>query len=322
MATFRSDGAYSDGRRPDGVTFGTDREDALRRDFTINGMFYDPFGNLLIDFVGGRADLEAKVIRTIGDPDARFLEDHLRMLRAVRFASRLGFEIETATMRAIQLLPHRLQDISAERIWMELELILADSNRTRGWSLLVETGLRDHLCARWPTNAVHDAAIAIRLNAIPEVAPATLGLAAVLADKDLDAVSRTCRRLKMKNHDAEATRWLIRSLPALHDESSLELADLKMLMAKPIWPALLNLFRGDLVAKGLPIDRHSRLSLRAGAIDEWAPTPFVAGDDLISMGMQPGPLMGQLLQNLYRRQLNETIRGKHEAMVAAQKELG
>lgn len=322
VATFRSDGGYSDGRRPDDVTFGTDREDALRRDFTINGMFHDPFGDLLLDFVGGRADLDAGVVRAIGDPDARFLEDHLRMLRAVRFASRLGFEIESGTMQAIQLLPHRLRDISAERVWMELGTILSDPSRVRGWALLAETGLRDHLCALWPAVASRDAAIAARLGALRDrPIPAALGLAAALADEDSGAVRRTCRRLKMKNDDAKATEWMVRSLPALHGDP-LELADLKTLMAEPMWPELLSLFRGDLLAKGLPIDRHSRLSDRAGAIDEWAPAPFVTGDDLVAMGMDSGPPMGRLLRDIYRGQLNETVRTRRDAMAMARAIIG
>ncbi|MCH7994391.1 MAG: CCA tRNA nucleotidyltransferase, partial [Planctomycetes bacterium] len=121
VATFRSDGTYSDGRHPDTVVFGTDVEDARRRDFTINGLFFDPIEERVIDHVDGRRDLEAGVIRTIGEPEARFAEDHLRMLRAIRFAARLGFVIEPRTMAAIKCLAQRLGDISTERVWLELE---------------------------------------------------------------------------------------------------------------------------------------------------------------------------------------------------------
>jgi hypothetical protein len=142
VATYRSDGTYSDGRRPDQVEFGSREEDAQRRDFTINGMFFDPLTEAVIDHVGGRADLDARLIRTIGAPEDRFAEDHLRMLRAVRFAARLGFDVEPPTMTAIQQHAAKLTAISAERIWSELEKILTGAARARGWRLLCEANLR------------------------------------------------------------------------------------------------------------------------------------------------------------------------------------
>ena len=138
VATFRADGTYSDGRHPDQVTFGTEQEDAARRDFTVNGMFCDPAEERIIDHVGGREDLEAGVIRTIGVPAERFAEDHLRMLRAVRFASTLGFELAPETLAAIRQHAPKLELISAERIWQELVQILVGSARARGWTLLLD----------------------------------------------------------------------------------------------------------------------------------------------------------------------------------------
>src|SRR6266404_2812348 len=141
VATFRSDGAYLDGRRPVEVHFATAEEDAARRDFTINGMFFDPEKEEVIDFVGGRADLERKLIRAIGDPAQRFAEDRLRVLRAVRFATVLGFEIDPATWDAVRASAASINEISAERIREELVRIFLSPNRARGWDLLDASGL-------------------------------------------------------------------------------------------------------------------------------------------------------------------------------------
>jgi poly(A) polymerase len=141
VATFRSDGAYIDGRRPTEVTFATAEEDAARRDFTINGMFFDPTEEKVIDFVGGRADLDARVIRAIGDPTQRFAEDRLRMLRAVRFATTLDFQIDEATWNALVDASPTISEISAERIREELVRIFLSPHRARGWDLLDASGL-------------------------------------------------------------------------------------------------------------------------------------------------------------------------------------
>src|SRR5579883_612390 len=141
VATFRSDVAYSDGRRPDAVVFASAREDALRRDFTINGMFFDPLENRLIDYVGGQDDLRARLLRAIGDPARRVEEEKLRMLRAVRLAARFDLEIEPATAASIRTLAPRITVVSAERIAEELRKLLVDPHRARGMRLFMDLGL-------------------------------------------------------------------------------------------------------------------------------------------------------------------------------------
>src|SRR5207253_3745413 len=141
VATFRSDGAYSDGRHPDAVVFSSAREDALRRDFTINGMFFDPIDNQLIDYVGGQEDLQAKLLRAIGDPTARFAEDKLRLLRAVRFATRFDLALDPATEQAIRAMADQVTVVSAERIAEELRRLIVYPQRSRGVNLLYQTGL-------------------------------------------------------------------------------------------------------------------------------------------------------------------------------------
>jgi len=310
VATFRSDGPYSDGRHPDAVTFGTDVEDARRRDFTINGLFLDPLDDRVIDYVGGRDDLTAGVIRTIGDPDQRFAEDHLRMLRAVRLAARLGFAIEPRTAQAIERLAPHLAAISPERIWQELEEILTAPTRIVGWSLLVQLGLCDHLVSGLRADRRPDSPVHRRLAALShEPIDSALALATLLCDGTPDAAEDTCRGLRLSNRLTQAVVWLVRSLPTVRDDAGLELADLKMLMAEPTWPFLLELLRVDRRAAGCDSSGYDCIRARAEAIDpnDVAPPPLLSGDDLAAMGLSPGPRFGEILKTVYREQLNETI---------------
>lgn len=317
VATFRADGTYSDGRHPDEVTFGSEVEDAKRRDFTINGMFLDPVEDRVIDHVGGRADLDARIIRTIGDPERRFAEDHLRMLRAVRFASRLGFAIAASTLRAIEHHCRQLETISAERVWMELGAILTAPSRAAGWTLLCRTGLRAHLSKKWTADAREDAASGRRLALLPDepIAP-QLALATVLYLRPSSDVGSVCRALRLSNQQSKAVLWLVRSLPLVRDESSLELADLKLLLAGAGWEQLLELLRIDLGTADADLTIYDRIRERTSAIPpaDVAPTPLLNGDDLTALGITPGPEFGELLTALYRAQLNEQISTREDAM--------
>ncbi|UCC31243.1 MAG: CCA tRNA nucleotidyltransferase [Phycisphaerales bacterium] len=325
VATFRSDGPYTDGRHPDAVTFGTDVEDARRRDFTINGLFFDPIDERVIDYVDGRSDLEAGVIRTIGDPHRRFAEDHLRMLRAVRFAARLGFEIEPGTAEAIKRLASHLESISTERVWTELEMILTDPTRVQGWTLLMETGLRGHLTPTWPPMRDEDMATQNRLGALPHrPVSAGLALAAALCGRRPDDAGNVCRALRLSNRLSKAVVWMVRSLPAVHKEHSLEIADFKLLMAEESWPDLLELLRGELAGTGADLGPYERVRDRAAAIPAASvtPPPLVTGDDLCDMGMSPGRRIGEILEAIYRAQLNEHITDREQAVTMARKLMG
>ncbi len=322
VATFRSDGVYSDGRRPDDVTFGTDREDALRRDFTINGMFLDTTTDTVIDYVGGRTDLEAGTIRTIGDARERLGEDHLRMLRAIRFAARLGFQIEPQTAAAISELAPRLAGISPERIWIELGAILTNVHRDKGWRLLTALGLADHLAAGWTTPPeLHDLIVA-RLGALGGggIDP-TLGMAALLCDHTADVVRIICTALRQSNREVSATGWLVASLPMARLGPQLELADLKALMAHGRWSDLTTLLRADLVARDEPVETYDRLVDRAQAIPaaSIAPPPLLDGNALAGLGCRPGPRFGLILRDVYRAQRNDRISTTDEAVSLAKK---
>ncbi|MEK7711214.1 MAG: CCA tRNA nucleotidyltransferase [Planctomycetota bacterium] len=325
VATFRADGRYSDGRHPDEVTFGTELDDARRRDFTVNGLFLDPAADRLIDHVGGRDDLATRTIRTIGNPEQRFAEDHLRMLRAVRLAARLDFRIEAATADAIRRLAPHLSAISPERIWMELEQILTEPTRTAGWSLLLALGLRAHLSSSWPTNAARDALVGQRLASLPDQAvDAPLALAAALTDLSLPGAREVCRSFRLSNRMTNRTKRLLRSLTAVYNAAALELADFKTLLANEDWTSLLDLLRADLAARGHdpgPVDEALR---RAAAIapQDVAPPPLLTGDDLATLGVSPGPIMGDVLRGLYRAQLNEEVKTLNDAMCFVKARLG
>src|SRR6185436_7835857 len=194
VATFRSDDAYLDGRRPSRVHFGSAREDALRRDFTINGLYLDPLDGRVVDFVEGRADLRAGVVRAIGDAGARIAEDRLRMLRAIRFAARLGFTIEPATRTAIQAAAATINDIAPERIGEEIVKILTEGGAQQGFELLRDTGLLEPVLpeiARMqgvgqspdhhPEGDVFVHTLLL-LSQLPAGAPETLALGALLHD--------------------------------------------------------------------------------------------------------------------------------------------
>lgn len=320
VATFRADGPYSDGRHPDHVVFGTEVQDALRRDFTINGLFYDPAVDQVIDYVGGQEDLRAGVIRTIGDAALRFAEDHLRMLRAVRFAARFGFRLESATFMEIQRLAARLEGISAERIWKELAAMLTAPTRGAAWRLLVETGLMVHLTAVWKPKAMEMEAIARRLGALPaEPVAAELVLAVLLAGGEAAQVEAVGRALRLSVPLMRNAAWLVGSLAKARRAATLSLADFKRLMAHAHWANLGWLLRADLTAQGLGPEAYEALASRGAAIpaERVAPPPLLTGDDLMALGAQPGRRLGEVLEALYTAQLNEDLGRRDEAVTLA-----
>ncbi|HNQ21967.1 MAG TPA: CCA tRNA nucleotidyltransferase [Phycisphaerae bacterium] len=322
VATFRSEGTYSDGRHPDEIRFGTEVEDAARRDFTINGLFYDPVAERVIDHVGGTADIEAGVVRTIGVPEQRFAEDHLRMLRAVRFAATLGFAIAPTTMDAIRRHAPKLRAISVERIWQELEQILTDPSRARGWGLLIEVGLRPHLVSQWEPLTGEDWSVPRRLAALPDgVISGTLGLAAAVSARGPTQAKKIARTLRLSNREIQEIVWLVASLPQARAADTLELADLKLLRSQPGWDDLVALLAADLKAKEADAGPCRELCRRAAAIAPEAvnPPPLLSGHDLAALGLSEGPTVGPILGHLRRAQLNEEIRDRAEAECLARR---
>ncbi|MCE5325600.1 MAG: CCA tRNA nucleotidyltransferase [Planctomycetaceae bacterium] len=320
VTTFRSDASYSDGRRPDAVTFTTAQEDAQRRDFTINGMFYDPLKAALIDYVGGRGDLEAKIIRTIGRPEERFGEDYLRMLRAARFSVRLGFAIERKTAAAIRELAEKITAISGERIFEELSKMLARASAAEAIDLLIDLNLAQHI---FPAELMADesrlARARQRLAKVAGKKNHTLALAALLAETPAPAIRACVRRWGASNELRDELSYLAARLDGWQKAANMQLADFKFLIGSPYWPHLQALWRAQEELATSKSEQTKRITQRAAAIDPEAicPPALVTGADLHALGVTDGPTMGKLLRRLYEAQLNEQFFTREAALAEA-----
>ncbi|HKQ50265.1 MAG TPA: CCA tRNA nucleotidyltransferase [Phycisphaerae bacterium] len=321
VATFRRDVNYQDGRHPTAVQFTDAREDAIRRDFTINGMFYDPIKREVVDYVEGRADLKKKVVRAIGDPAQRFAEDHLRLLRAIRFAGRLDFEIDPATWAAIRANAPKIIDISPERIREELDAMLSHPSRARAFRLIVESGLLPHLWPRAKDIAASTLMSRDILAALPAEASFDLALTAILHTLRPFEAGEVCDNLRCSNQTKRTVSWLLAHLTDLDEPKRVTLADLKLLMADPAFPDLLRLLAARLEAAGLPPTAYKKISTRAKRIPPTAvaPPPLVSGTDLMRLGQKPGPLYKKVLDRVYYAQLNGDVKKKSEAMALARR---
>ena len=321
VATFRSDLSYTDGRRPDGVRFTTPEEDALRRDFTINGMFYDPASDEVIDYVGGRADLEAGVIRTIGRAEERFAEDYLRMVRAVRFAVRLGFRIDPATAAAVRKLAPKVAGVSGERIFDELSKMLSLRSAAQALERLQELRLAEVIVPEVAQRREAWLAALRRVRAVAAEADLVLSLAALLGRTGPRAIGRIARRWGASNDLRDSLAWLAGRIDGWRTADDLSLAEVKRLLAsrdcrrlRRLWGACEKLATGGRA-------HARRFARRAGSIPAAAvaPPPLVTGDDLLALGLAEGPAVGRILRELYEAQLNETLRTRRGALAAARR---
>lgn len=315
VATFRTEGRYSDGRRPDQVMFATAREDAQRRDFTINGMFFDPLKGQLIDYVNGQTDLHQRILRAIGDPHQRFDEDKLRLLRAVRLATRFDLALEPVTEAAIKLHAKEIHVVSAERIAEELRQLLVHPHRARGVTLLEELGLaRQILPELTPSPRV--LAVLDFLGPEPGFPLAFAGLLHEIGSGPADEI---CLRLRLSNSEREHTTWLIDNHRSLCEARSLRLGRLKPLLAHPGVHDLLILHRAEALADGLSIDHVDFCEdrLQTWSADDLNPAPLIGGADLIQMGLKPGPRFKEILDAVRDAQLDGTVRSREEALELA-----
>jgi poly(A) polymerase len=324
VTTFRSDLSYTDGRRPDGVRFATPREDALRRDFTINGMFYDPIARRVIDYVGGQEDLRAGVIRTIGRPADRFAEDYLRMIRAVRFAVRLGFRVEPATAEAIRRHAPKVASISGERIHDELTKMLAHDSAGEAVRLLHELGLLRAILPELYAPADAQTAAHRRVQVLARRRDPVLALGALLMDLPAETVSAVIRRWGASNELRDALKFFAEHRDGWRQAADLGLAQFKRLMAGRQFARLRALWA---VRERLETHRAAqarRIARRAAGIapQKVHPPPLVTGADLKDMGLTEGPLLGRILRELYDAQLNEVLTSRKEALAAAKAKIG
>jgi poly(A) polymerase len=351
IATFRTDGSYRDGRRPESVTFSTAPEDARRRDFTINGLFEDPDTGEVIDYVGGLDDLKAGIIRAIGDAHARFTEDGLRLLRTVRFAARIGFTIEPVTDAALRDCAPLLDRISPERIRDEFSKILTSPRRRAGVEHLVETDLIRHFlpellptigCEQppeWHPEGDVFTHTMIMLEMLAPDAPIELCLAVLLHD----IAKPPCRtidpdgRIRFNGHDAlgaQMTETILRrlrypnqviadavSMVARHMQfmnvQKMRVAKLKRFMAEPTFDREMELHRVDCASSNGFTDNYEFLQAREAefAAEPLIPPPLVTGKDLIKLGLQPGPRFKEILEAVQNEQLEGRILEREDAMV-------
>jgi poly(A) polymerase len=350
IATFRTDGSYRDGRRPESVTFSTPQEDARRRDFTINGLFEIPETGEVIDYVGGMADLDAGIIRAIGDAKARFTEDGLRLLRAVRFAARIGFTIEPETDNALRECAPLLDRISPERIRDEFSKILTSPRRRAGVEHLVETDLIRHFlpevlptigCEQppeWHPEGDVFTHTMIMLDMLAPDAPIELCLAVLLHDiakppcRSIDPDGRIrfnghdalgaqmaetiLRRLRYPNHViADAVAMVARHMQFMNVQK-MRVAKLKRFMAEPTFEKEMELHRVDCASSNGFTDNYEFLQAREAefAAEPLIPPPLVTGKDLIKLGMQPGPRFKEILEVIQNEQLEGRILEREAAM--------
>jgi len=320
VATFRSDVSYTDGRRPDSVRFADARADAMRRDFTVNGMFQDPLTDEVIDYVGGRKDLAARRIRAIGDPDERFGEDYLRMLRAVRFACRLEFDLEEATAEAIRRRAGRITAISGERIHDEVFKMLAQPSAARAAEMMHELGLLEAILPELYAESGLWPAARRRIEAVAGRADAVLSAGALLCDLRAPRITEIIRRWGGSNAERGSLVWLAGHVGRWRELAEGSLAQLKEALAHPDFERLAALSRVEEKAATGSGRCWRAIRARAGRIDPGriAPPAFVTGEDLIGMGLPPGPAMGRILKRIYEEQLNEALATRAEALRMAQ----
>jgi tRNA nucleotidyltransferase/poly(A) polymerase len=311
VATFRTESDYADGRHPSKVRFATAAEDAARRDFTINAMFYDPIGRKVIDYFGGKADLKKKTIRTVGAPSERFSEDYLRMLRAVRFSTQLSFVIDPQTKSAICNQAEHITKISGERIAAELEGILVSPNRAKGVQLLIETGLAGFIFAGC---ACPGTGFIIRLLAhLPSRIDFPLGLAALFAGLETDLALGKCELLKLSRNQNKHIKFLLDNRGELLKD--LSLSELKLLLSEPYFWDLFELQKAIQKAGSHHIGPLIRLRRRINQLKgvELKPRPLLNGHDLMALGAVPGPSFGQLAKEMYIAQLEGKLQSAEQA---------
>jgi len=316
VATFRKESGYANGRHPDNVSFCDEKTDVLRRDFTINGLLYDPIQKKVYDFVGGRDDIKRGIIRAIGDPRQRFCEDRLRMLRAVRFAVQLEFKIEEATFAALKEEAAQIVVVSGERIREELGRMMSVGRNSLAAKLLVESGL---FAALFPEVKDSEHASAV-LGNLPSCTVVT-GLAAVYHKEGERAAAECAERLKMSREERARLLYLTKHHNALDGAAQKRLSFLKRLFARSEWGELLTLYEAKAKAGcGEPESVAFVKRLRASLKDEEiAPPPLLDGNDLIEAGFTPSPAFGRVLEAVYDAQLEGRISSKDEALKLAQR---
>jgi len=357
VATFRSDDVYVDGRHPVGVVYSTPEQDAERRDFTINGMFFDPLRGEVIDYVHGREDLHARIVRAIGTPEARIREDRLRLLRATRFSAKFGFEIEPATWEAIRANAAGIHAVSAERIREELVRIFTSPSRVRGFDLLDASGLMAQILpeieelkgCEQPPKFHPEGDVFVHTRRMLELLPPEtsvplvfsvlfhdIGKPATMAfdpvenrirfsghDKvGAEMTGRIMERLRFSREEIDATVEGVANHMIFKDVQSMRVSRLKRFMARPHFHDEMELHRVDCASSHGMLDNYEFLQVK---LDEFAnepliPAPLVTGRDVLDLGWRPGPKIGEILDAVQTRQLEGSLTTREEALAFIQRE--
>jgi poly(A) polymerase len=358
VATFRAEADYQDGRHPERVSFGDARADALRRDFTVNGLFYDPVAKKLHDWVGGETDLRARLIRTIGSPAERFAEDHLRLLRAVRFAAQLGFDIEPETFAAIKSHAPKIRLISAERIRDELIKLFSPPHASDGLALLRQSGLLSEVlpeiaatitCEQSPDYHPEGSVfnhLLLMLKHLPPDGPVSLPWAVLLHDvaKPLTAspdpdtgsihfyghervgaemAENILERLRFPRKQIDAIVKAVRCHMQFKDARQMRKSTLRRLLMRPTFPLELELHRLDCAGSHGRMDVYEFLVQQAAELEKQPQIipPLLNGEDLIGLGIKPGPQLGALLKELREKQLQDELKTRAQALAWVQQQL-
>jgi poly(A) polymerase len=358
VATFRAEADYQDGRRPEKIVFANAEADASRRDFTVNGLFYDPLTKKIHDWVGGEKDLRAKIIRTIGKPEERFGEDHLRLLRAVRFAAQLGFEIEPETFAAVKSLAPKIKLISAERIRDELLKLFSPPHAARGLLLLRDSGLLEHIlpelaatisCEQSPDYHPEGSVfehIKLMLENLPPDSNDLLPWTALLhdiakpvtAEKDLQTGS-----IHFYGHEkigAEMARTILNRLRfpkkqideivacVLHhmqfkDVKQMRKSTLRRLLLRETFPLELELHKLDCLGSHGDLELCDFLIQQSEELEKEPAIrpPLLTGKDLIALGMKPGKELGALLHEIREKQLQDELKTPRQAKAWVKKQI-
>jgi poly(A) polymerase len=358
VATFRAEAEYKDGRRPEHVRFANAEADAARRDFTVNGMFYDPLAQRIHDWVGGEKDLRAKIIRTIGRPEERFAEDHLRMLRAVRFAAQLHFQIERTTFAAIQSLAPKIRGISAERIRDELIKLFSPPHAGRGLDLLRESGLLEHILPELAATAHCEQSpdfhpegnvfnhIRLMLDRMPAGADSLLPWAVLLHDIAKPETARRevgtnrihfyghetigaemageiLRRLKFPNQQIAVVCAAVKHHMQFKDVKRMRKATLRRMLLRETFPLELELHRLDSLGSHGDLE-HYDFSVAAAEELRHQPEirpPLITGEDLLALGIPRGKRVGELLHEVRDRQLGDELKTRRAALAWVKKQI-
>ncbi len=337
VATFRTDLGYSDGRRPDDVRFSSAEEDAQRRDFTINGMFYDPIQKKVFDYVGGQRDLKHRLVRSIGNPFQRFEEDKLRMLRAVRFSSTFAFDLELQTQRAIREFASHIHVVSAERIAAEMRRMLTDDHRMIAVRMLRDLTLLHEILPEAESLVGHALRWSETYHSLERLAIGDFRVAMALLlryacqdsvlngnpHKPIQPADAVCSRWKLTNDETKTIQWLLRNEQTVRHADKVAWPKLQRLLIADIAPLLIEMsYAVQRARDNSTVGVEHAESCMSLPEEELNPEPLLSGSDLIQAGFKPGPQFQRVLEAVRDEQLEKHLHTTEEALAFAKANWG